>query len=1377
MAKIHLALVAAIGLACGSAGCGVSGGGGGGDADLARPDAGVVDAAADADSGVAPEISVDAPLSVVGLAPGRGDTGGGLEVRIRGAGLRGVAEVRFGATLAAGWRTESDREGVAVTPPHPAGVVDVVVRDVHGAEVRLESAFVFEEPVVISAIEPPAGSVRGGEPVRLTGAGFRADAVVTVGGMRAVSVALDADGGLKALTPEGVQGPADVFVRSGDGLGALAGGFTYYAAPALRSVAPVAGPRWAATPVVLLGEGFSDDAVVSAGGRALLDVVVVSPSRIEAVVPALEGPGGAMTGDVVVTVAAGEAALSGAFTWLPAVAGAPTVHAVVPGFGALAGGEVVSVVTSGFAGLSDAVTGFGEADAAPASPAAGADVLSVRVPATVAPGRVDVTVSAGAQAAALASAYEYRASPRIVEVAPNLGGAEGGTAIVVRGEGFTPDVQLSVGPLAAATLEYVDATTLKATTPPGSPGMATLRVEQAGGSDVLASGFHFVASPSLDALSPPAGSVAGGTLIRVHGAGFASGTTVAIGGKPARDLRVLGPTLLEARTLGGDPGRADVTLSVPGHSPVVAKGLWLYFDPAAEAGFWGPAIHRNLDVTVYDRVSGQRVEGAMVIVGPAATTSLRGYTDAAGQVTFGRAELSGPQTISANKDGFAVTSIVGVDASHIALGIDRIPQCSDLPDDLPCSPPPGQSATLDGSASGSFKGVKIPWGSCDTATIKPGGLCGACTTDADCGGRPCVDIPDQGRYCTVGCAGPADCPTGYGCYSLGGDIGLACVPSGGELRVYCDVTNPSTSSQDAIPYPGVLVGPDGRFKTPTRLGDYAVFCWSGIYADGKFTPERLGVARHQGAHHDGEIVVADVQLNHVMRSDIAVVLDRPALGSPLSETVELRSFLDLGGDGVLELPPRVAIGRGALSPRLVPALTGDLADASYTFIAVVSSAEAPDGYSVVISEGVTAVDSDRALRMGAGAFEIRPGVPTTVRAMVPVDGALLAVGDRGLITRNTGGDWWFVQPSGTTRTLHAVAAVPGGRAIAVGEAGLALHYDGLVWRAVPAGDESGTLRGVWMAAADRAWAVGNTRVWAWDGSAWQLEDEAPAEIHAITGRAITGRAGDDGASLFLAGADGFFAYRGPHGVLATIATGTEATLEAVWATPGGAVWAVGASGTALRIDGEIVTATPVPTHHTLRAVWGDESGAIWVAGDFGTLARWDGEAWTDARVRGFRSTLYAVSGTATNTWALGAHELALGPMMGLPKQFSPPKGSNLFHEMSWLTDTTHPAQLVTATVDDQSAPCAACGVYFVIPYDQRSVYARGDVNHIRYPDFTGIQGTREPQTGPRTLTIYRAWLRDGFDFDTAKNSELQGGGWTAYSVFQRVVHPPELVSF
>ncbi|MCB9727206.1 MAG: IPT/TIG domain-containing protein [Deltaproteobacteria bacterium] len=1320
------------------------------------------DAGGDA-SAVSPD-AVDAPLSVLGLSPGRGDTDGGLEVRIHGTGLRGVVEVRFGATPAAGWFTEGDEFGVATTPAHPAGVVDVVLRDIDGAEVRLESAFVFEEPVAVSAVEPATGSVRGGETVRVAGRGFGPDAVLTIGGRRAPQVALLPDGSLSALTPEGVAGSADVYVRSGSGLGALPGGFTYTEAPTLRRVVPAAGPRQQPTRLVLEGAGFTADAQVSVGGLAALDVVVSSPTRLEATAPALAGPGDAVTGAVVVTVAAGEAALEGAFTWLPDLPGPPTVHAVVPGAGPLSGGGAVAVVTSGFSDPSGASVRFGAATAQAAPGASGPGVLVVRAPSSEATGPVDVQVQAPDGSATLAAGYTYRAEPLVVEVTPNSGAAGGGTRVVVHGSGFTPDATVRVGPLLATDVSFLDAGTLEATTPPGSPGLATVRVQQQGGESALAGGFHYTGPPAVDAISPPQGSVAGGTLVLVHGAGFTAGTALRFGEKAARDLVVLGPTLLEARTPSGLAGRADVTLLVPGEAAAVATGAWLYFDPGAEAGFWGPPIDRNVDVTVYDTVTGGRVSSAMVVVGPTANTPARGYSDAHGQITIGRRDLSGPLTLSASKVGYGVTSIVDVDASHVALGLGPIPQCSDIPDDTPCNPPPQVGATLDGSASGNFKGVKIPWGRCDLAGPTAGGLCDACDTDEDCGGRPCVEIPDQGRYCTVGCQSPADCPAGYGCYPLGGSIGLACVPAGGELRTYCDVTNPSMYSNDPIPYPGVLVGPDGHFDTPTRLGDQAVFCWSGIEEQGHFTPQRLGVVRHRGAYVDGDIVLADVHLDHVLSAEVPVLLDRPALGSPLSESVQLRSFIDLGGDGVLELPPVTGFGRSALVPTLVPALTGDLADASYSFMAFVSSSEAPEGYSVTIRTGVTAIDSDQALRLGPDGFELRPGFATTVRGMTPVGDTLLAVGEDGLITRNTGGDWWAVQPSGTRQTLLAVSAAPGGAAIAVGEAGLALHYDGLVWEPVATGAENLDLQGVWMADTERAWAVGGLQVLSWDGASWQPEATMPTAPLAVSGLAASSAQAED--TLVVAGSSGLLARREADG-FRVLPTGTAARLESVWVAPDGSAFAVGEFGVALRLVGDEVIVDPTPNTHHLYSVWGDEAGTVWAVGALGTILAWDGESWSDRSVRDVRSTLYAVSGTGADTWALGAHELVLGPMMGLPRKLQPPAGAPLDHELSWTTDTSHPAQLVVASFGDQAGPCIICGQQFAIPYTRRNIYARGSSNTLRYPDFSGIAGTSEPPLGQQSMTLYRAWLSDDFDFDEATGAQLDGAGWTSYSVFQR----------
>ncbi|HVE65488.1 MAG TPA: PQQ-dependent sugar dehydrogenase [Thermoanaerobaculia bacterium] len=71
----------------------------------------------------------------------------------------------------------------------------------------------------VTAVEPGAGSARGGDVVVLTGSGFATGAVVTFGGVAATDVAvLDSIGTrLRVVTPAHATGPVDVVVTNPDG--------------------------------------------------------------------------------------------------------------------------------------------------------------------------------------------------------------------------------------------------------------------------------------------------------------------------------------------------------------------------------------------------------------------------------------------------------------------------------------------------------------------------------------------------------------------------------------------------------------------------------------------------------------------------------------------------------------------------------------------------------------------------------------------------------------------------------------------------------------------------------------------------------------------------------------------------------------------------------------------------------------------------------------------------------------------------------------------------------------------------------------------------------------------------------------------------------
>jgi hypothetical protein len=89
------------------------------------------------------------PLPVVtNVLPGHGTTGGGTEVEIRGANLDTVKEVHFGAVGATRFVPVNAARIKAVTPPEPAGKVDVTVTTSAGTSAvsRPADVFVFEGP-------------------------------------------------------------------------------------------------------------------------------------------------------------------------------------------------------------------------------------------------------------------------------------------------------------------------------------------------------------------------------------------------------------------------------------------------------------------------------------------------------------------------------------------------------------------------------------------------------------------------------------------------------------------------------------------------------------------------------------------------------------------------------------------------------------------------------------------------------------------------------------------------------------------------------------------------------------------------------------------------------------------------------------------------------------------------------------------------------------------------------------------------------------------------------------------------------------------------------------------------------------------------------
>jgi hypothetical protein len=90
------------------------------------------------------------------------------------------------------------------------------------------TATVLNTPRVTS-VSPTSGADAGGNTVTITGDYFSTSAVVKIGGSPALNVTYISSTELRATTPAGAVGPADITVTVGSLSGTLAGGFTYLA--------------------------------------------------------------------------------------------------------------------------------------------------------------------------------------------------------------------------------------------------------------------------------------------------------------------------------------------------------------------------------------------------------------------------------------------------------------------------------------------------------------------------------------------------------------------------------------------------------------------------------------------------------------------------------------------------------------------------------------------------------------------------------------------------------------------------------------------------------------------------------------------------------------------------------------------------------------------------------------------------------------------------------------------------------------------------------------------------------------------------------------------------------------------------------------------
>jgi formylglycine-generating enzyme required for sulfatase activity len=150
--------------------------------------------------------------------------------------------------------------------------------------------------------------------------------------------------------------------------------------------------------------------------------------------------------------------------------------------------------------------------------------------------------------------------PSIAQVSPLTGSVLGGTVLSITGGGLSEVTAVTVGGAPCSQLTVLSPTLVRATTPPGVPGEAAIRVIAPSGSTLAPTPFTYV-QQQVASIVPSTGSYTGGTAITITGQFLAGTTGVTVGGVPCTNVVAVSATQVTAVTPAGSVGTVDVVIS------------------------------------------------------------------------------------------------------------------------------------------------------------------------------------------------------------------------------------------------------------------------------------------------------------------------------------------------------------------------------------------------------------------------------------------------------------------------------------------------------------------------------------------------------------------------------------------------------------------------------------------------------------------------------------------------------------------------------------------------------------------------------------------------------------------------------------------------
>ncbi|MBM4387249.1 MAG: IPT/TIG domain-containing protein, partial [Deltaproteobacteria bacterium] len=284
------------------------------------------------------------------IFPPAGTISGGTEVIVSGQGFYEGMEILFGDKNAGDVSVIDTLTVMVKTPSNPAGHADVTVETTYG-KFLFENGFYYFDPLanqgapVIHSIKPDYGETGGTTQIYITVSGLtsKEDTQVLVCGKEAAVIDFKKDEFyLTAVAPENPKGFCDVAIKNSNGESTVKNGFQYVAPLVLYGLTPSEGDSFGGTPVVVQGEGFTDDTDIFIGTLPLSGKEFKTSQVITGKTPP-SSPGKA---DLSAVRGQDKSVLKNAFTYLSE----PGLNLIYPDQGSITGGTLVKLFGSSFGG-------------------------------------------------------------------------------------------------------------------------------------------------------------------------------------------------------------------------------------------------------------------------------------------------------------------------------------------------------------------------------------------------------------------------------------------------------------------------------------------------------------------------------------------------------------------------------------------------------------------------------------------------------------------------------------------------------------------------------------------------------------------------------------------------------------------------------------------------------------------------------------------------------------------------------------------------------------------------------------------------------------------------------------------------------------------